>query len=386
VRLGRGARVRILLAAVAAGALASALPGAAAPAPRYALEGGKGHVDYRLYGKLNGGLRYDYLVYRPVGWKKTDRLPLYVALHGCAMSGFDMMAATWLNPIADRERFLVAYPDNQSNCWHAVSDDGVIPGVDQKDITRGAGGDADIVAGITKRIIAAYNVDRTRVYLAGGSAGAFQTAAASSAYPELYAAIGIVAGPGPGMAVTCVGYPDSVVPAYAKWAVAQMGKRAHVIPFFAIGGTVDPLGETAITGGCTHRAYQEMLYINNMLRPSPKSPMPGMCGLLPPRVTSVLEAQGTCVDTYMTNPYATRHGQAKDGYRWTRHSAQDTSTMCEIGEEWIVKGMGHTWSGGSGNPAMQGDPRGPKTSDLTWYFFKRFRLVHGQVVCHQNNL
>src|SRR4051794_38269357 len=110
-RLGRHARLLVALTAIAAMGLGLAGPSSAAP-KKYALEGGKGHVTHHPYGKAANGIAYDYLVYTPVGWKSSDRLPLYVALHGCAMTGADMMAATWLNPIADRERFLVAYPDN----------------------------------------------------------------------------------------------------------------------------------------------------------------------------------------------------------------------------------------------------------------------------------
>jgi len=376
MRVGR--RGRLLLAVTAVFAVFLGVAGPSSAAQKYSLEGGKGRVTHHAYGKLNGGIVYDYLVYTPVGWKKTDRLPLYVALHGCAMNAADMMSATWLNPIADRERFLVAYPDNGGGCWQAVSDDAsyaIATGTPPHNIGRGQGGEADIVAGMTKQTIAKYNVDASRVYLAGGSAGAFATAGTAVAYPELYTAIGIVAGGGPGMAVTCAGYPDAVVPAYAKWAREQLGKRAHVIPFWVIGGTLDPLGNAGGVAGCSQHAYAEMLYLNNLVKPSPTATVPGMCGLLPPRATAYGGASA-CSDTYMTNALATKHGQVPNGYHYIRRSAQDTKTMCEIGEQWIVKGMGHTWPG-------RAEPKGPTTSELTWAFFSRFHLDnHGQVTCN----
>jgi poly(3-hydroxybutyrate) depolymerase len=374
--LGARGRVLLALAAVVAVALGAATPTSAAQ--KYPLEGGKGHVDHHVYGKLNGGILYDYLVYRPKGWQKTDRLPLYVALHGCAMNGADMMTATWLNPIADRERFLVAYPDNQGGCWKAVSDDGPLSkaqGTQPSNSGRGNGGEADIVAGMTKQISSRYNVDRSRVYLAGGSSGAFQTAGTAIAYPELYAAIGIVAGAGPGMSVACAGLQDAVVPAYATWAAEQMGKRAHVLPFFVIGGTLDPLGNAGGVGGCSQLAYQELLYMNNLVKPAAAAAVPGACGLLPPDATGTGGAS-LCTDTYMTNPYATKRGRVPDGYTYTKRSAQDSKTMCEIGQQWIVDGMGHTWPG-------KAEPKGPTTSELTWSFFKRFRLERGAVACNQ---
>src|SRR5207248_1903462 len=144
---------------------------------------------------------YDYLVYKPAGWKKKEHLPLYVLLHGCGTTANQMMGSTLLNPVADTGRFLVVYPDNQGGCWHAVSEDAYSTGAAGTggNITRGAGGEADIVAGITKRVTAAYNADPNRVYLMGMSSGAFQVSATASAYPELFAAVGENAGSGPGM-------------------------------------------------------------------------------------------------------------------------------------------------------------------------------------------
>ena len=381
-KMGIARRSRLLIAvavAVLAAGLGITAPTNAAPPPEPTIEGGRGQLDHHDYGVTNGGIPYDYLVYVPEGWKRTDNLPLYVMLHGCATTATQMMGAAWLNPIADRERFIVAYPDNGGGCWRAVSDDALVFATEQKDVDRGAGGDADIVADMTKRIIADYNVDTSRVYLAGGSAGAFQTSGTVSAYPELYTAVGIVAGGGPGMAVTCAGHQKEVVPGYAQWAVDQMADRAHVIPFFVIAGTEDPLGHLAGVTGCSELAYQEMLYINNLLVPSAKAPVPGACGLLPPRTTGL--SLSPCTDTYMTNAFATEQGQVPGGRKYTRKSAQHSATLCEIGQQWIVHGMGHTWPGPSGNTTVQGDPKAPNGSQLSWDFFKRFRLVDGQVVC-----
>jgi poly(3-hydroxybutyrate) depolymerase len=245
-----------------------------------------------------------------------------------------------------------------------VSEDVLLQG-DKKNITRGGGGDADVVAGITRTIIDEYNVDTERVYLAGGSAGAFQTSATAASYPELYAAIGIIAGPGYGMAVTCAGYNDAVVPLYAQATVDQMGERARVMPFLTYAGTVDPLGEAGGgVAGCTKLAYLEWLYTNNLLVPG-DGPLPaGVGGLLP---------AGDTGDTFQTDP-SIETGQVPDGYAWTKHVARDRNG-CEIGERWIVDGMGHTWGGDAG------DVMGPSTSEALWGFFEQFTLSGGNVAC-----
>ena len=123
---------------------------------------------------VNGTL-YEYNVYTPVGWRGSDRLPLYMVLNGCGVSAAEMMEDTGLNTIADRERFIVAYADNEGakpNCWPAVAEDAVLTAsTGNPNLTRGAGGAADIVAGMTTQILEQYHGNKHRVYLAGGSSG-----------------------------------------------------------------------------------------------------------------------------------------------------------------------------------------------------------------------
>ncbi|KUO05550.1 extracellular catalytic domain type 1 short-chain-length polyhydroxyalkanoate depolymerase [Streptomyces caeruleatus] len=312
--------------------------------------GGAGHVERRVYEAATG--TNEYLVYVPQGWKETDRLPLYVMLHGCLTTAEQQMHANLLNPLADRERFLVAYPDNGGQCWRAVLND-------QASSTRGGGGDADIVAGITREVISRYQADSDRVYLAGMSSGAFQTSATGAAYPDLYAAIGVSAGGGYGMDfVSCMLLTDLVARLHAPQVVEQMGPRAHVMPFFSIGGTNDPLGEAQL-GGCARSAAIQWLAVNNLLKP------------------------GTDGDTFRDDPQSTKSGQVPGGYAWTSKVARDPHG-CQITERWIVDGMGHFWSGGSTDPVYAdvfNDPKGPSASEASWRFFKQFTLSRGNTAC-----
>jgi poly(3-hydroxybutyrate) depolymerase len=355
---------------------------------------GRGTVDHYQLGKLNGGVLYSYLVYKPVGWTTRDRLPLMVVLHGCGLSAAKQMSIDLLNQIADRERFLVLRGDNQASCWHAVSDDALATSAipdNNHDIIRGGEGDADIVATMTKRVTARYHADADRVYIIGASSGSFQASATAAAYPDLYAGVGSGAGGGPGMSTLCATYPDALIPSYAASGVQSMGKRAHLMPVIALAGTRDYLGEQPVVGGCSRLAFKEWVYINNMLTPSPWATLrPGDCVLLPPGIRPLTQANADlCADTFTIDPFSRTKGKVRNGFTWTKDVARGSFGGCEIAQNWAVDGMGHAWSGGSSDAAATepwsapgaqtvsvgfSEPRGPNFSQLSWDFLSTFSL------------
>jgi poly(3-hydroxybutyrate) depolymerase len=340
---------------------------------------GHGTIAQHTTNDVNPGaptIQYSYVMYMPAGWNAGDRWPLVVAIHGCGSSAWGQMSVDKLNVLADREHFLVLRPDNQANCWRAVSDDALGPSMglssDMPDSTRGLGGDVDIVAGMTTRVIADYGADANRVYIMGFSAGAFQASHSAGAYPDLYAAVGSSEGGGPGMAITCVGYPQAVAPKYAQLAVQAMGTRAHLMPFIAVAGGNDPIGEGGVAG-CSRMAFWEWVSINSILTPSPAPTLsPGDCAALP--------ANATCADAWTVDPASTETGTVPHGHSWTREVARGEVGGCEIAENWAVDGMGHAWSGGDPSDASAGvntsasDPQGPDLSQLAWDFFSKFSL------------
>jgi poly(3-hydroxybutyrate) depolymerase len=280
---------------------------------------------------------YEYQVYVPAGHETSKAWPLVVYVHACGTSADLMRLSSAMSPIADSEDFLVMYPDNQSDCWRGLGDE-------PTRVNRGAGGDADIIAHMTKEAMAKYNVDPQRVYIFGASGGGFMTSATVAAYPDLYAAAGVMAGGGTGMGAACMTFPDRDDPAFARTMVDRMGANRRVVPFFSYGGTADALGESFPTGGCARRAFLQTMGANNIINPWEGG------------------------DRYRAD-LSKITGQVPDGHTWTKHVWRDNAG-CVIGERWVVDGMGHDVGGGHPDHS---DTKAPNSSQAAWTFFKRFR-------------
>ncbi|MEW2143303.1 PHB depolymerase family esterase [Micromonospora vinacea] len=106
----RGRRLRIV-AGVLVTVVAAVSVGVAAlqlGMPWQMGEGDRNHV----YNGDAGSQRYQ--VHLPPQQDGTARLPVVMAIHGCAMTGYgwnSMKSTTQFNRLADREGFIVVYPD-----------------------------------------------------------------------------------------------------------------------------------------------------------------------------------------------------------------------------------------------------------------------------------
>lgn len=166
---------------------------------------------------FHGGVERTYRLYDPASRDPETEVPLLVALHGGGGDGRSMERLTrfGFNRIADREGFLVAYPDGLDRRWRDGR--GAREG--------GAGADVDDVgflAALIDHLAERFAVDRNRVFVTGMSNGAMMSHRFGAERPDRVAAIACVAG----------GVPRRLV-------TADLPRRR--IAVLSIRGTKDPL-------------------------------------------------------------------------------------------------------------------------------------------------
>ena len=127
-------------------------------APRVAVPDGAAYLA-RTFACAAGSR--DYKVYVP---SHTDRrkLALLIMLHGCTQNPDDFAVGTGMNRLAEEHGIIVAYPRqpmsaNQSACWNWFN-----ATEQMRDV-----GEPSIIAGITRTIMAEFDIDAERVYVAG---------------------------------------------------------------------------------------------------------------------------------------------------------------------------------------------------------------------------
>ena len=279
--------------------------------------------------------RRNYKLYVPGGYAGQP-VALLVLLHGCTQGPEDFAAATRMNELADRDTFLVLYPEqpetaNERRCWHWFE-----PGHQER-----SHGEPAILAALTRSVMYAYAVDPERVYVAGLSAGGAMAVVLGTTYPELYAAVGVHSGlpykAGGGL--------------LSAWMAMQVGT-----PLVEWRGA--PVGSQPVPLIVFHGDADRTVSVANARQ----------------LVTQWARRHGLTDVSYGSGvePTLVRRGHAAD-YAYTQ-SLYRTANQTLI-EQWIVHGLGHAWSGGS--PAgSRADPRGPDASAELVRFFAQHPMQH----------
>jgi poly(hydroxyalkanoate) depolymerase family esterase len=266
--------------------------------------------------------RRSYKLYVPHR-QHAGRRPLVIMLHGGTQDADDFAAGTRMNVLAEEHGFLVGYPSqrksaNPSLCWNWFK---------PEDQVRGAG-EPSIIAGITDEIVAEYDIDPQRVFVAGLSAGGAMAAVMGATYPEVYAAVGVHSG----------------LPYRSATDVASA--------FSAMRG--DPgLQPQRKTGPRSDHALRVRTIVfhgdaDQIVHPS--------------NAAKIIEAKtGDTVERAKIRSSASR--------AYTRAVTRD-KTGAVVVEHWLIHGSGHAWSGGSADGTYT-DPHGPDASrELLRFFLK----------------
>jgi poly(hydroxyalkanoate) depolymerase family esterase len=263
-----------------------------------------------------------YWLYVPAGVQRTERLPLVVMLHGCAQDAQALAASTRMNRVAEQERFLVLYPEqdrlsNLQNCWNWY------------DTRSGrAQREADSITLAVYHVCRTRAVDPQRVALVGLSAGAGLASLLAAREPARFCAVVMHSGVGPGLAQSTATALAAMRGNRIAVPIAPLAAGLHLPALLVIQGSADAL--VAASNG----AQAAQLWADR---------------------------EGASV------------GPTRSVQRGKRYPAQVTDYRRRgrlVASVCLIQGLGHAWSGGAAGLPYS-DARGPDASRMAWSFIHK---------------
>ncbi|RYF77438.1 MAG: phospholipase [Cytophagaceae bacterium] len=272
-------------------------------------------------------LRHDgqtriYSVHVPPSYTtQREPLALVIALHGGGGSGQQFEKQSGLSEKADKEGFIVVYPDGQQNpgilrlrTWNAGACCGQVASTKQTD-------DVGFIRKLIDKLSVAYRIDSKRVYATGHSNGAMLCYRLACELPDKLAAIAANSGT---MQLTTACQPNRVMP-----VLHIHSKLDRNVPY---------------DGGVGSRS------INRQWNPSADSTL------------SVFAKLARC----STEKQIVRTTATYTAYQWSGCNGGTTI------EYYLTNDGGHSWPGGVKAVRRLGDPPSDAfaNNDLIWDFFK----------------
>ena len=272
-----------------------------------ALAGGAAPAGTFARGTLGGRAYRAWVPTRPAPGR-----PLVVALHGCWQTPEDFALGTRLNDAAERRGLVVVYPaqgrgDNPYRCWNWFEP------AQQK---AGGSEPAQILA-IARRVQGERGLRDRRVIVLGFSAGAWMAVNLACAAPDLVAGVGALAG-GP---YRCAGGPEDAIQ-------CMRGTARDTAASAAACGPARDLRVSLWHGA-----------VDTVVSPTNLTALEAM-------FARQLGASGGVT--------ATDEGAIHAVYRDPRGAP--------VLETWLVRGMGHAWSGGDARGTHTW-PAGPSATE-----------------------
>ncbi|MEH6775326.1 MAG: PHB depolymerase family esterase [Cereibacter changlensis] len=268
-----------------------------------------------------GGETRDYKLYVPAAPASGEEalLPLVVMLHGCSQTPEDFARGTSMNQLAERQRVIVAYPAqsaraNAKRCWNWF-----------RAGQPSHAAEMALIVEIVRKVLQEHPADPRRVYIAGLSAGGAAALAVASAYPEVFAAVGVHSG-------LPVGAAHDPASAFLAMNFGSVGRRqASALPTIVFHGDADDV--------------------------------------VHPGNGRAVAARGLAAFPRLAE--AVRRGKTGGrAFTRTRHGAPRGKSHVE---HCLLHGGGHAWSGGDAAGSFT-DPSGPDASREMLRFFLQHRL------------
>jgi poly(hydroxyalkanoate) depolymerase family esterase len=269
------------------------------------------------------GMRH-FRLYRPPGMGFGERLPLMVMLHGCGQDAKSFAISTRMNRIAARERFLVLYPEqdrlaNPQGCWNWF------------DTRSGrAYGEAALIMKAIDQVCLFYPVDRSRIAIAGLSAGASMAALLVTRHPERFKAVVMHSGVPPGTAHSTASAVGAMVGHRAAKPLLATPEvmAASWPPLMVIHGALDAV----VSSNNAHAAAQ---------------------------IWAAAAGARACEGRDVQR--GNRYGMTVTEFKCRGHAV---ATLVEVAR------LGHAWSGGAAKKPYS-DSLGPDASRMVWAFAAR---------------
>lgn len=274
-----------------------------------------------------------YRLYQPVPAAKGASVPLLVMLHGCKQNSQIFAEGTQITHLADRHGFAVLFPEqsreaNPYCCWNWFSSAGTE--------------EAEMIARLVQETAHQYPIERSRIYVAGMSAGGAMARILAVHHGELFAACAVHsalmyrAAKSPMTAVAAMQRGSAASPQETIHEAARIsGHNSAFVPTLVIHGNrddvVNPINAAQTVEQC------QTLALGQSLSSAP-----------------LLEASERLL---------TGHGRP---YLLRDYSRQGHVLIRKI----TVEGLAHAWSGGDPRHPFN-DPEGPSANELVWDFIKQ---------------